>query len=31
MWIDNNYLNKNRQIKKCLDCNKYHTDCKKFI
>ena len=31
MWIDNNYLNKNRQIKKCLDCTKYHTDCKKSI
>ena len=31
MWIDNNYLDENRQIKKCLDCNKYHIDCKKSL
>ena len=27
MHIDNFYLNMNRKSKKCLDCNKYHTNC----
>ena len=27
MYIDNFYLNMNRTVKKCLNCNKYHTKC----
>ena len=27
MYIDNIYLNKNRKIKKCFKCSKYHIDC----
>ena len=31
MYIDNFYLNMNRAVKKCLNCNKYHTKCIKKI
>ena len=31
MFIDNFYLNMNRTVKKCLDCNKYHTKCNSKI
>ena len=27
MYIDNFYLNMNRTVKKCSNCNKYHTKC----
>ena len=27
MYIDNFYLNMNRTVKKCSNCNKYHTNC----
>ena len=27
MYIDNFYLNMNRKVKKCDNCNKYHTKC----
>ena len=30
-YIDNFYLNKNRKSKKCLNCNKYHTNCNEKI
>ena len=31
MYIDNFYLNMNRTVKKCLNCNKYHTKCDEKI
>ena len=31
MHIDNFYLNMNRTVKKCLNCNKYHTRCDEKI
>ena len=27
MYIDNFYLNMNRTVKECSNCNKYHTKC----
>ena len=30
LYIDQNYLNKKRIIKICVDCNKYHYGCKKL-
>ena len=31
MYINNFYLNMNRTVKKCLNCNKYHTKCDEKI
>ena len=31
MYIDNFYLNTNHTVKRCLNCNKYHTKCNKKI
>ena len=31
MYIDNFYLNMNRTLKGCLNCNKYHTKCNEKI
>ena len=31
MYIDNFYLNMNRTVKRCLNCNKYHTTCNEKI
>ena len=31
MYIDNFYLNMNRTVKRCLNCNKYHTKCSEKI
>ena len=31
MYIDNFYLNMNRKSKKCLNCNKYYTNCDEKI
>ena len=31
MYIDNFYLNMNRTVKRCLNCNKYHTKCNEKI
>ena len=30
-YIDNFYLNMNRTVKRCLNCNKYHTKCNEKI
>ena len=31
MYIDNFYLNMNHTVKRCLNCNKYHTKCNEKI
>ena len=31
MYIDNFYLNMNRTVKRCLNCNKYHIKCNEKI